>query len=436
MHRIFRRQGVPTQMDAVPTAESVPEVERYFRRNVLANFMDLAWFWLGNSFVSATTILPLYVARAGGDAMLVGLVSAIGVAGWYLPQLIAANYVERGSRRKPFVVLGAFFLERLPVIILAASAFLIDPHNPWLLLTVFFMAYTWHSLGAGIVGTAWQDLLARTIPTERRGRFFGTASFAGSAMGAAGAALSVLILDRFPFPTGFAWCFTIAAAAMLVSWLFLLLLKEPSGGLAKPPVSLATYLKGLPDHLRRDRNFGRFLVNRAVNGLGRMATGFVAVYAVARWNLPDSSAGSFTVAMLLAQTVAYLLLGFLADRKGHKTVLEIGGLVAVLTFALCGLAPTSGWIYLVFAGLGIRAATDVLSGLMIVLEFTGTRDRPTYVGLANTTTGVFTAVAPILGGWLATQFGYPILFAVAAVVSALAFGLLRWRVDEPRTAQQ
>jgi MFS family permease len=142
------------------------------------------------------------------------------------------------------------------------------------------------------------------------------------------------------------------------------------------------------------------------------------------------------MAMLLAQTAAYLLLGFLADRKGHKRVLEIGGFVAVLTFTLCGVAPSAGWIYLVFAGMGIRAATDILSGLMIVLEFTDTRDRPTYVGLANTTTGIFTAIAPILGGWLATQFGYQPLFITAAAVSAVAFGLLRWRVDDPRSTRQ
>ncbi|NLE75635.1 MAG: MFS transporter [Chloroflexi bacterium] len=410
------------------------EVQRHYHRNFLANFGDLSFFWFGNTFISSATILSLYVARASESAVLVGLVAAIGSAFWYLPQIVAANYTERYPRRKPIVIKIGFFAERLPIWLIALSAFLMDPTRPGPALALFFFAYSWHSLGAGTLGPAWQDLLARTIPTERRGSFFGLSNFTGSALGAGGATVAGLLLARFPFPQGFAWCFLIAAGTILVSWVCLAQVREPNYTTAKEPVSLGVYLRRLPAALRSDRNFSFFILNRAANGVGRMATGFFTVYAVTRWGLPDSAAGAFTVLLLLSQALSYLLLGFVADRWGHKVVLEFGTLLAVLALATCLAAPSVVVFYLVFVAWGINTAADTLSGLMITLEFTGPENRPTYVGLANTTTGIFSAVSPLVGGVLASVMGYRVVFVIAGVMMVMALGVLHWLVQEPRRA--
>lgn len=407
-------------------------VERNYRWNFMANFMDLSLFWFGNSFLSGVTILPLFVERASGSRFLVGAVAALSQAGWYLPQLLTANYVERRPLRKPIAVNVGLFSERVPLWFLALSAFVLVPSRPGPALALFFVAYAWHVLGAGAIAPAWQDMVARVIPADRRGRFFGLSSFTGSALGAAGAVLSASLLARFPFPRGFAWCFLIGATCIQASWCFLALVREPPISSAKEPVPQSTYFRGLPAVLQRDRNFRAFLASRVATGLGRMATGFVTVYAVARWHLPDSIAGTFTMTLLLSQMAAYLLLGFVADRQGHKVVLEWGALVLTAAMAFCLIAPSSAWFYLVFVALGISSAADILSSLMIVLEFTGPQDRPTYVGLANTTSGAFTALGPLLGGVLASVWGYPTLFAVALAMMLLALGILRFLVQEPR----
>lgn len=409
-------------------------VERNYRWNFLANFMDMALFWFGNSFVSGVTILPLFVERASGSRFLVGVVAALSQAGWYLPQLLTANYVERRPLRKPIAVNIGFFSERLPLWLLALSGFLLVPSRPGPALALFFIAYTWHVLGAGAIAPAWQDMVARVIPADRRGRFFGLSSFAGSALGAAGAVLSASLLAWFPFPRGFAWCFLIGATFIQASWCFLALVREPPISAAKGPLSQRAYFRQLPAVLRRDRNFLAFLGSRVAIGLGRMATGFVTVYAVARWGLPDSVAGTFTMTLLLSQMAAYLLMGFVADRHGHKVVLEWGALVLTAAMAFCLAAPSPTWFYLVFVGLGAYSAADILSSLMIVLEFTGPQDRPTYVGLANTTSGVFTALGPLVGGAIASLWGYPFLFSVALALALLALGVLHFLVQEPRKA--
>jgi MFS family permease len=57
------------------------------------------------------------------------------------------------------------------------------------------------------------------------------------------------------------------------------------------------------------------------------------------------------------------------------------------------------------------------------------------VGLANTTSGAFTALGPLLGGAIASLWGYPALFVVALAMMLIALGILRFLVQEPRKVE-
>ena len=49
----------------------------------------------------------------------------------------------------------------------------------------------------------WQDLIAKIIPVEKRGRFFGITNFLGNGAGILGALAVPFILDSFAFPMGY-----------------------------------------------------------------------------------------------------------------------------------------------------------------------------------------------------------------------------------------
>jgi MFS family permease len=136
--------------------------------------------------------------------------------------------------------------------------------------------------------------------------------------------------------------------------------------------------------------------------------------------------------MLVGQAAANLLFGALADRKGHKLVLELSVLAAALAVGLASVAPAPTWFHIVFVLTGASTAGFMLSGIMIVFEFCAPDERPTYIGLSNTVTGVAAGVAPMMGGWLASAAGYRIVFVVAFVVGLMGYALLRWWVREPR----
>ncbi len=166
------------------------------------------------------------------------------------------------------------------------------------------MSFAWHSFGAGIVATGWQDLIVRQFPVERRGRFFGLTMFLGAGGGVLGAAVTVWLLNRFASPWSFFFCFAIATVLTMISWSFLALAREPVEPGKTERITLRDYLGSSPELLRRDQNYRRFLIVRLLMALGGMGIGFLTVAAVQRWDVPDAQAGVYTFVLLAGQTTA------------------------------------------------------------------------------------------------------------------------------------
>ncbi|MEX1020874.1 MAG: MFS transporter, partial [Litorilinea sp.] len=313
------------------------EIESEARKNYPWNFrvslLDGVSFWFGLAFVSSATIVPLFVSKVTLNPLLIGLIAMIAQAGWQLPQLLSAHVIERSARKKPILVNLGFFLERVPVLLWPLGALVSVWSPPWG-LAVFIVGWSWHGFGAGLVAPAWQDLLARIIPIERRGKMYGITTFLGTGFAAGGAVLSGYILEKYEYPYDFVIIFSIAAVALFTSWLFLALTREPLGA----PVAVATVGETLwsrmMDILRIDVNFRRFLIVRALYTLGTMGLGFVTVSAVEQLSIADAVVGYYTVTLLVGQTVGGLISGIIADRRGHKVALALGALTMALAFGV------------------------------------------------------------------------------------------------------
>jgi len=414
------------------TSDVQQQIERNYRWNFLFNTLDGASFWFGMSFFSSTIILPLFVSHFTDSPLTIGLISFLGWGGVLLPQLFMANAVERAPRKKFFPMTLGFFLERLPIFLLAPATYLLATSQPILALVIFFVLYTWHNIGAGVIIVGWQDMIAKIIPVEKRGRFFGISNFIGNGTGILGALAVPFVLETFTFPLGYVFSFAVTGALFFLSWVFLSLTREPAVYSSKPPVSQLNYLRSLPEVLRRDRNFRMYLLSQIIFSLSGMATGFLVVYTVQTWNLPDAEASGFMIALQIGLTLANLFFGFLSDRKGHKLSLEICWLLSTLALVLAIIAPSPLWFFPIFFLSGAVSAGTFISGISIVYEFTDAENRPTYIGLANTIPGIVVAVAPMIGGWLAGAMSYRSMFILSAIIGAVSWVLLRFAVHEPR----
>ena len=408
------------------------EIKRNFRWNFTVNALDGASFWLGMSFISTTVILPLYVNHFTSNPLLIGLIPFVATAGVLLPQMFMANMVERAPRKKFFPVTIGFFTERIPIFLLAPVTYFLATSQPMLALSLFFVLYAWHAFGAGLIIVGWQDMVAKLIPVDKRGRFFGITNFLGNGTGVLGALAVPFVLNKYVFPWGYVISFAAAGVMIFVSWIFISLAREPAVHSSKPPVSQLDYLRSLPAVVRKDRNFRMYLLTQIIFALSGMATGFLVVYTVQTWSLPDAQASAFTVALQVGLALANLFFGFFADRRGHKLSLEICMGLSVLLLAMAIVAPSFWWFFPIFFLRGAVNAGVMISGISIVYEFTTAENRPTYIGLANTIPGVAGVIAPLLGGWLAGAISYQAMFILSMLLGIGSWGMLRFAVYEPR----
>ena len=177
-------------------------------------------------------------------------------------------------------------------------------------------------------------------------------------------------------------------------------------------------MRQLPELLRSDHNFRRFLVSRSVDGSRLDGLRLRHRRRGATLAHPDSTVGLYTAALMVGQMTGNIAFGFLADRLGHKLCMELGMLSSFLGFALALAAPVAELYFLVFVLLGIGSAAVMVSGILIVLEFCEPERRPTYIGITNTGVGLIGIVAPLVGAVLAATGTAGCSLSAALVLAA------------------
>ena len=411
--------------------------ERDYRWNFTVMGLDYSLFLLGLSFASVYGVLPLFVHHLTPSNLALGLIAAVRSAGFLVPPILVAGVVERLRRKKPFVV-GTTVLERLPYLVLAVATPLLAGSHPTALLWLFFAMIGGGTLFGGLGMPAWLDLLARMLPADWRGRFFGLAAALGGLLGVAGSAGAAELLHRFAWPAGFALCYACTFACLVVSFVFICLGREPAPAAATtaPRPAAASYWRRLPTVVRGDRNFGRYLTAMALVTLAGMATSFYTVDAKRSLHLTDAGAGLYAVVLLAASTTGNVLWGYVGDHHGHKRTVEGGAVCTGLAALLALLARDAPWgtagYGVVFLLVGLASSAIQLASLTFIIDFAPAAQRPTYIGLATLAQAPFACGAPLLGGVIADRAGYPAVFILTVLVAAAGALIVLLSIVDPR----
>lgn len=406
---------------------------RHAGRNFWLNVLDGSAFLLGISMVSRFTVMPLVVERLSDARWLQGLIPAIFYAGWLLPGLFMAPLVASLPRRKP-LILTATLGERLPFLVLGLVLLLAPGLAPATLLVIIFGLYAIFSVCAGLTSTAWQDFISRIIPERSWGIFFGLQAGLGGLLGVGGGAIAGALLASQPFPQSAGMLALLCFGCMAISYVFLAATLEAPQP-ARPREPLVAFLRGIGPLLRRDTRFRRYLLCRAAISLGLVGHAFLTAAALERFDPPAAQIGLFTGVLLGAQALGNLGLGALADRWGHKQVLELSTALGMLALLLALVAPAASWFTVIFALVGASQAGFQLSGFTLVFAFSPPAERPTYIGVANTALAPVAALGPLVAGALAGITGYPAVFALLALVGLAGLAALHWQVAAPAAAE-
>ena len=403
----------------------------HLRYNVTVGLMDGGLFGVALGFASFGTILPLFVASMTDSATLIGLVPAIHSAGWLLPQLFTASHTSRLRRYKRTVLVNTIH-ERIPFLGFAVVALLLPRIGLQAGLVLTFLLLTWQGLGGGFTANPWTSMISKIIPPENRGTFFGTQAAVANLFISGSAIAAGYMLNGFENPVNFAVCFFVATVFFTLSWVALSFTREPTDFDKVIEENPVPFWQGASAILKRDRNFDWFLVARTLSQFATMGFAFYIVYALRRFQMDEITAGFLTATLTIAQTIANAGMGWLGDKVGHRAMLIVGAAAATLSSFLAWMAPSLAWFFPIFILSGFANVSIWTNGMTMATTFSGEKDRPFYIGLAQTLTAPATMIAPLLGGWIADTQGFVVTFALSAILSVVMMGIFIFIIKEPR----
>lgn len=416
----------------LPLATLEKNIRENLKYNITVNLWDGGLFGVALGFASFSTVLPLFVASMTTSALLIGLVPAIHSVGWQLPQLFTASHVSRLRKYKPNVLMMTIH-ERLPFLGFAIVALLLPTIGLQAGLIITFILLTWQGLGGGFTANSWTSMISKIIPPETRGTFFGFQAGIANLFISGSAVAAGYLLDYLDSPFDFAACFLLASIFFALSWFALAQTREPEDTEKIIPAEKTHFWDDSKKILGKDINFKWFLSARFLSQFATMGFSFYIIYALRQFNMDTITAGFLTATLTISQTVANAGMGWLGDRWGHRSMLIIGAVAALLSSFLAWLATSIFWFYPIFLLAGLANVSIWTIGMAMTVDFGTEAERPLYIGLSQTLTAPATILAPLLGGFIVDSAGFIPTFSISIVLSIVMIGILIFLVKDPRT---
>lgn len=159
--------------------------------------------------------------------------------------------------------------------------------------------------------------------------------------------------------------------------------------------------------------------------LPAIGTDLGAAFADLQWTV---NAYTLTLAAFI------LLAGSLGDRFGRRRVFVVGVVWFAAASMLCALAPTATALVAMRALQGVGAALLTPGSLSLISASFVRDDRAAAIGVWSGFSGIASAVAPFLGGYLVAGPGWRWIFLVNAPLAAVVVAVTRRHVPESRDA--
>ncbi len=406
---------------------------RVDKRNFRLGVTNGVLYGLGTYFISRATVIPSFFSHLTHSSALIGFVSQFESIGWYLPQFIVASFVVHMPRKLPLYRIGWWI--RGSALFALAIVTLLAP-RPAILLPAAILLYALFSTGAGVSGVVFLDLVAKTIPERRRGRFFGLRLSIGSLLSISiGAGAISLLLGHSHFPVNFGYVFLIGAIIVTIGLGFMAVMREPRTHDVPDERTLIEHFKEGWKVYKTDKRFAQYLNARLFMGTWVMGVPFLVLFAHDKLGFQTRDLGIFIAADCLGTVIGNFIWERLTDRRSAKACLEWAAIVAAVLPIVVLLYLWLPLPRILFASVfALAAAFDAgtsIGGMTYLIEISPPHDRATHMGLFNSMMA-FPLVLTAIAGALLDFAGFAPLYAIVLIIAIFSFFAMRRLEERPR----
>jgi hypothetical protein len=213
------------------------------RRNFGLGVVSGVAYNLYVAVLSTELVMAWFLSELTDSNLLIGLLIRIELGSWYFLQLLLSGQVQRRPRALPiYRAMGVLRLAALAL--LALATWKVDDPNA--LLILFLVTFTIGSLAAGVSALPFLSVVAKIIPPQRRGMYFGWRRFLGGSLGLLGGLMVKTVLSPdsgLTFPDNYALLFFLGLLITTVLVISFSLVAEPAEQVDPTHVNLREQLR-------------------------------------------------------------------------------------------------------------------------------------------------------------------------------------------------
>jgi MFS family permease len=394
-----------------------------FKRNYSLGILNGVFYHIAYAFIGGSTVLPLFVNTLTNSRFLVGMVNTIEMAGWPLPQVFIASFVEHKESKKPLYIYLAI-LRTLIILIISLFIIFFSKTSNSGFLSIFILLFFVYSIAGGLSGISFMDIVGKVFSSRNRGSLYGWRMGIGGSLAVFAGFLVRYIIKNFEYPLNFGILFLIATFFMSLAFLSFSLIKEPlstAWKMKKKP--FLHFIKDGIRTLKNDRMFVSLFFIRIFLGINMMSAPFYILFIKQNHGIALSTVGLFVSTQTLGAIVSNFLWGNLSKTVGNHIVLRYTSLISILPPILIlssNLFPFSLLLdLLIFFLLGVSIQGIWLGFPNALLDISPDKKIPTYAGFMNTMISPVLFL-PMIGGLLVDHLSFFILFSISIVASVFA----------------
>jgi hypothetical protein len=374
---------------------------------------------LGETYVAA------FALAIGLGSVIAALISTLPVLVGAVLQLAGPAAVRRvGSHRRWVVACAsAQVLAHVPLVVGAILGSI-----P---VGLLFAAVALHWAAAFSAGTAWNSWMVAIVPARLRARYF-----ARRARLTQGALFLSLIGGGTLLHTsaaaghalgGFAAAFSLAALARVVSTAMLARQTDVPAG-AGPAGS--ERLRDAAAALGRSKALPLLAYLLCAQLASHVASPFFTPYMLEQLELSYGEYVGLTAASFLARIAVLPLLGQIAQRRGARALLVLGGVCIVPLPILWNVSDELGWLFAVQLFAGTAWSSYELAVMLLFFEALDREARLGLLALYNLGNAMCMVGGSLIGAWILRNAGadgsaYAVVFTVSTLARLAALPLLR-----------
>lgn len=404
------------------------------RRNAVAHILDGGLFVSAILFVAPGTVLPILLANLDAPTWLIALAPQLMMLGFMGPALLVAHIVDRMVRVMPFVVCTGV-VQRLPYFIVGWALMYLDPvENRTLLLCLIAGAPFVSGLCGGLSSGAWQELVHRTIPDEKRAGVFAGRMALASILGLAVGGIITMILSRHDNLYGYGLLHILSGLVLLLSMVAFIQIEEtPKEEKAeREKLNFKENMRMIPSVLRAHPSFSLFMIGNMLATIISLVVPFLAIFARDEIGMGDAVIGSLVIAQMIGGLAGNGIAGFVGDRYGGKLPMLMGYAVIMISMLMMLLASSEFTFLAVFFFLGMGTFMQMVGKNTLGLELAPEDSRSTCLSLNQLMQAPVVLAVAGLATWMhdgGAEFSMHVLVALVVLSMCAVLTVL---IKDPR----